>query len=185
MGKQVEMRFDSEMEETLVSIPVDIHTNVKITSIEIGDTYFDINFEDTLKRTIRHRVFEPAGKFPNKKKDGDMETPEEALQREERDKAAILSKLIKIYEAPPVKADDYQDYVEKCVKALTPRLSKVSVNLKVIYDSEFKFSRIPNWGFIEKYEEGVPPTLAYSAWELANRVNKPASTPGLSIDDLA
>lgn len=183
MSKQTELKFDSEFEETLVSIPVGIHTNVSVKSVEIGDTYFDINFEDDKKRTMRHRVFEPNGKFPNTK-NGVTESTEEAIIREERDKAAVLSKLVKIFEAPRVISENYFDYVEKCVKALTPRLSKAKVNLKLIYDADFKFSRVPNWSFIEKYVEGEEPTLAYSEWELANRVTKPEPKTSNSHDIL-
>lgn len=167
MSTQQEFTFDSEKEETLVTIPVGIHTNVKVTKIEQGDTYIDIFFEDTLKRSTNLRVYEPSGSYPNKE-----ETTEEAEKRDAMEKASIFSKLCKIFDVPRVTSTDYFDYVEKCVKALTPRLSKATVNLKLIYDKDFKYSRFPKYNFVEKFEEGVPVGLAYSDWEMANRVNK-------------
>lgn len=167
---QGKLIFDAEVKtQRGIKIPFGIHTNCKVTSLVKGENYVDINFEDQEGRTHNKRLWEPNGKFP---KQG--ETSAEALQRESVENLAHIVKVLHIFlgeeSLAAIKAETYEGFIDKAIKAVTPRLNSETVNLKLIYDAEgiySTFGKFPD--YIEKYIPEEKSKLSYSKWEKENR----------------
>lgn len=123
-----------------------------------------------------------------------METPVEALRREEGRNLAIVTAVLHAV-LPEVEFDkfegkDYGDFIAKAVVSLN-KFKNSLVNLKVVGKKVVSkvtkktniFSDIQNYpGFIEKYVEGEETKLKFSAKELA--VLEPDTQKTKSDDDL-
>lgn len=187
-----ELIFDNELSpKNGQKIPFGIHAKCKVTSItsKPGE-YVDINFEDANGRYHNKRLYQPNGKYPRQievdgvKRD---ETAAEALQRDQTQKAAHITKLLHLFlgkEALKKFRAEYDEFIEKAIKALTPNvLATKYVNLKLIYDSTGVYSEFGNFAdYIEEYVEGQEPTLSYSTWEKNNRCKPSSETPKSSAD---
>lgn len=203
---QGKILFDSFLTpKTGTKIPVGIHSNCVVKSIEVTDKFVDLNFEDSDKRHHNKRLWEPKGSYPIEITQADgtkkKETTAEALAREERLNMSHLVKLAHIflseseadklgavYEKYLAKTATYKDFVETASSLLNSKLTSKKVNLKVIYDSDgvySEFGRYPD--YIEEYTEGQEPTLAYTPYEVSNRITKKSSnstTIGRELDDV-
>jgi len=187
-----ELIFDNELTpRNGKKIPFGIHTKCKVTSITYKPGEFvDINFEDAEGRYNNKRLYQPNGKYPRKTKvDGieREETTAEALQRDSKQKASHIVKLLHIFlgkEALKKFNGEYDEFMEKAVKALTPNvLASKYVNLKLIYDSDGVYSEFGNYAdYVEEYVEGQEPNLTYSPWEKENRSTASKETPKSSTD---
>jgi len=187
-----ELIFDNELTpKNGKKIPFGIHAKCKVTSIvnKPGE-YVDLNFEDSLGRYNNKRLYAPNGKYPRKTKvDGTEreETTAEALERDSKQKAAHVVKLLHIFlgkEALKKFTGEYEEFMEKATKALTPNvLASKYVNLKLIYDSAGVYSEFGNYAdYVEEYVEGKEPTLDFSPWEKENRTTPSKETPKSSAD---
>lgn len=193
---QANLIFEEELTPKRgVKIPVGIHTNCNVTSLEVGDGYVDINFSTQDGLTHNKRLWEPKGKYQRTVKDPETkeertESVEEARTRETRTNLSHLAKVAKIFltqeeltelQARLAKTPEYKDVVLKISAAVNPVLSRKTVNLKLIADSERKYSTFTKSfpDYIEEYVEGVEPTLAYTEYELKEGLNKtgPISAP--------
>jgi len=181
MTHQAALIFKNDLASTATKIPVGIHTNVAVTSVVKGDNYVDINFEDPEGRKHNKRLWAPNGNYPVTK-DGVTETTAQALTREEGARLAHIVKLLHIFLGEEGLAKfpalDYEPFVDRAIKELTPKLSTKKVNVKLIYDSDGMYSVFGNFpDYIEEYVENQAPKLKYSKWELENRVTHKAATP--------
>ena len=174
---QANLLFEEELTPKRgVKIPVGIHSNCEVTDLVIGDEYVDVNFA---KGDLTHnkRLWAPKGKYPNKIKmeDGStqLETVDQAIEREKRLNLSLLAALTNIFltederaslKAELAKKPEYDDVVAVLVKRLNPVLSRKRVNLKLIPDSEGKYSKFGTYpsSYIEEYVEGAEPKLKYS-----------------------
>lgn len=186
---QGELIFNEEITPKAgVKIPFGIHINCDVVSVVRGTTennknYIDINFQDSEGRSNNKRLWEPQGNYPRKDKDGKItETQEQALEREQRQNLAHLTKLVHIFlgkDGVKQLAGNYDEFANQAIKALAPKLSTKKVNLKLVYDSDgvyAEFGRIPD--YVEEYVEGQEPNIHFTTWELANRCTpKPVITP--------
>lgn len=200
---QANLLFEDELNPRLgMKIPVGIHTKCSVTSVEVGDGFVDINFENEDGQYHNVRLWEPKGKYPREIKDkstgaSKMETTDEAITRETRQNLGHLAALTNIFledeekdslKASLAKKPAYEDVVRTIAAQLNPVLDKYHVNLKLIPDSEGKYSTFPKYAYakyIERYEEGVEPTLEFSEYEqklLVKAQSKPERDP--LVDDL-
>lgn len=186
MNYQASFIFENELTPKQgVKIGFGIHSNCDVVSVERGENFVDINFKDSEGKTHNKRLWDANGNYPRRDaKTGVEETKQQAIEREETSNLAHIVKLLHIYlgEEALAKfgADSYDDFVDKAIKALAPKLSGKKVNLKLIYDSEGKYSVFGNFpDYIEEYVPGQEPTLKFSKWELENRCgnNKSDTTP--------
>lgn len=170
---QAELIFKDEiLPKKGVKIPFGIHTKVSVTSVERGKTekdksYFDVNFElDGRFHNIR--LWDPSGAYP---KQG--ESTQDAIEREARTNLAHLVRLMHIFlgEDAMLKfsAKTYEDFITKAIALLTPKLKNKFVNLKVTYDKDGVYPEVAKYDYLEEYNEGVEPTIAFSKWEKENR----------------
>lgn len=188
MEYQASLIFENELTPKQgVKIPAGIHAAAEVTSIERGDNFVDINVKDAEGRTHNKRLWDANGNYPRKDpKTGQLiETKQEAFEREEKTNLAHLLLIMYIFNGKEAIANlpklDYDEMVERIIKEVTPKLKTKKVNIKLIYDSENKYSTFGTFpgrvnadgqvadGYIEPYIQGQEPTLKFSAWELANR----------------
>jgi hypothetical protein len=155
-------------------IPAGIHSNVKITKIDIGPNYIDFLFEDQEGRVDNDRHF-----FPDKDRVNprDNQTAEEAFQAEVKDRVERLTQYPQIYfekeELSKLSqgVGSFEALAKRVQDALTPKLATQTVNIKTIPNKDLKYPEFPRYPlYVEKYVEGQEPTLKYSKWELNNRV---------------
>ena len=166
-------------EGTAKKIPVGIHSKVSVVNMEVGENYFDINFEKDGAR-LNIRKWEPNDKYPKKVViDGIevMETPEMTIDRGIAENLKPVTALLKVfYNDEEVQAFrtqkflSYEDYLQKAAKYINQKTNKGFVNLKVVYDKEGMYPVVAYYGYMEKYTEGMEPTLSYSKYELENSV---------------
>jgi hypothetical protein len=176
---QAELIFNDEVAPRKgVKIPFGIHTNIKLKGVEVKKgEYFDITFEDKEGRFNNKRLFQPNGKYPRTTKLADgtekTETKDESIKREEMENIRHLVKLLHIFlegDLKSIKADTYDAFVDKAAKALNAKVSTKTLNIKLIYDSEGRYTAFGNFpDYVEEYIDGQAPTLEFSKWELANR----------------
>lgn len=198
---QANLLFEEELTPKRgAKIPVGIHTNCKVTSVDVTDEYVDMNFEAPSGAYHNKRLWLPKGNFPNKLKDPETgaertESVEEAITRETRTNLANLAALTNIFltedertelKSALAKTPEYLDVARKIAAKLNPVLSRKTVNLKLIADSEGKYStfskgKFPD--FIEEYVEGAEPKLKYSAYELGKGLNMIGNVGGNSEID--
>lgn len=175
MSYQASLIFENELQPKQgTKIPYGIHTNCEVVSVERGDRFVDINFKDSENRTHNKRLWDANGNYPKTDKNGVTETKEQALRREEQSNLAHIVKLMHIFLGQEAinkfPALDYDAFVERAIKELTPKLKNTKVNLKLIFDSENKYSTFGNFpDYIEQHIEGEAPTLTFSKWELEHR----------------
>jgi hypothetical protein len=186
MNKNFDPTLFEEKEMTMTKIPVGIHSKVKITSVEVADSYFDINFDkEGLKHNIRK--WEPNDKYPlTVNVDGEQvtETPEQTIDRKIKENLGPLNKALKVLateeEQEDIKKRKYESY-EEYIKALAKFINKrimdnernkthKYVNIKLIYDKDGMYSVFPRYGYMEEYKEGMEPTLKYSDYEIKNSI---------------
>lgn len=179
MGHQASLIFNNNLKVSNNKMPVGIHEKCTVTSLVKGDNYFDINFSNTNGEVHNKRLWNPNGNYP-KMIEGNMETKQEALSREE---AANLSHVVKIMHiflgeegVAKFPTLDYSEFLDKAITTITPKLNTKFVNLKLIYDNDGMYSVFGNFpDYIEEWtEEG--PKLKYSKWELENRMTKKTRT---------
>ena len=169
--------FENELQpKATAKIPVGIHAGCKIDGVVVTDEYVDINFKDSDLRSNNVRLWAPKGKYPQDIKDADgnvigKETVQQAVDREER---ANLRHLVKVQHivAPETvagtEAKSYLDLSKKIAKVINENKDSVQVNLKLIFDSEGKYSTFPKYpSYIELHIEGQEPTLVYSEYEIS------------------
>ncbi len=177
---QASIIFNEDLTKSGSKIPVGIHSAVSLESVEKGETYYDVNFKDGENRVHNKRLWQPKGTFQRKDKDGNViETPAEALAREERENMRVIVTLLNIYLGEEgmasIGASSYDEFMAKAAGALNQKADSKKVNIKLIYDNLGAYSTFSNSGFvdyIEEYVEGQEPTLKYTKWELDNRVNQ-------------
>ncbi len=178
-------------------IPVGIHQAVKVVSVEADKDYIvDINFEDAQGRKQNKRLWYPKGNYPDKEKG---ETPEQAKNREARQNLAHLTRLLHIFDGPDSlkkfpKGLNYESFIDEAIKVLKPKLSKKTINLKVLYDKDGVYTEIfgkfPS--YMEEHIPGQEPTIEISEWEQKNRMTHKAparaeaqpDVPKQNFDDL-
>jgi len=178
--------FENELQPKATSkIPVGIHTGCKVEGVVVTAEYVDINFKDSESRSNNVRLWAPKGKYPQDIKDADgnvsgKETVQQAIEREER---ANLRHLVKVQHivAPETiastEAKSYIDLAKKISKIINENKDSVQVNLKLIFDSEGKYSTFPKYpSYIELCVEGQEPTLTYSEYEISKGLS-PAGKP--------
>ena len=170
--------FAEDLSSSGSKIPVGIHTNCSLESVEKGDTFYDINFKDSEGRVHNKRLWQPKGTYPRKDKSGNViETPAEALAREERENMRHITKLLHIFLGEEglqtVNASSYDEFMAKGAAILNQKANTKKLNLKLIYDSVGVYSTFGNFvDYVEEYVEGEAPTLQYTPWELQNRIEK-------------
>lgn len=190
---QIALDFREELQPKQTSkIPFGIHTNCQVVSLEVKPgEYVDINFADSEGHQHNKRLWYPNGKYPQEVKvkhaDGteivSQETVDQAKRREAKErinhvtvvgdillgKEAVNTIVAKVFKSLDY-ALYYDTYMTEMAKALAPKCGKVPVNLKLIYDSEGKYSTFGNFpDYIEAYVEGKPATLSFTSWEKSNR----------------
>lgn len=179
---QASIIFKEDLSYTGGKIPVGIHTDCSLESIEKGETYWDINFKDSEGRSHNKRLWQPKGTYPRKDKDGVViETVEEALAREERENMRHVVALLHIFigedALATVGANSYDEFMTKAAGILNQKAATKKLNLKLIYDSNGAYSEFGKIkpDYVEEYIEGQAPTLQYTKWELENRVERKTS----------
>lgn len=189
---QADLIFDQELTPKAGKIPFGIHTNCKLTGVDKVDEHYDINFEDSTGRTHHLRLFKPNGKYPKRDKitNLEIETTEEAIAREERERMRHLVKLLHIFigkeNLSKIVAKSYDQFMSKAAAILNQKKEAKKLNLKLIYDSEgvySEFGKIPD--YVEEYVEGEEPKLEYTPWELNNRCKKKDATPSIDYGSLS
>lgn len=178
-------------------IPFGIHTNCKLVSVESGDGYFDINFEDSEANTHNKRLWQPKGSYPRTDKDGNTETTAEAMLREERENMRHVVRLLHIFigedALAKVSGKSYEEFMSKAAGILNQKAETKRLNLKLIYDGLGVYSTFGSYpDYVEEYKEGEEPTIKYTPWELTNRTtkkeevksSKPKANPSNDLDDL-
>lgn len=154
-------------------IPCGIHTDVSVSSISRkktpkGNEFIEIVFSKG-DASIQKALWEPKGSYLEKE-----ETTEQALAREARLNLSHIAKLLKLYLTPEQLANfpnlGYHNFMDKAIAILTPLLPTKKVNLKVIYDKEGVYTDLGKYpDYMELYQEGVEPTLAFTDFEIQNR----------------
>ncbi len=182
---QASIIFKEDLSSGGHKIPVGIHANCTLESVEKGETFYDINFKDSEGHTHNKRLWQPKGAFPRKDKDGNIiETPQDALAREERENMRHFIKLLYIFLGEDglatVSGNSYNEFMEKAAALLNQKANTKKLNLKLIYDSTGVYSEFPKTlgfgsDYMEEYVEGQEPTLTFSKWELENRVEQKAT----------
>lgn len=174
---QASIIFTEDLSSSGSKIPMGIHTNCSLESVEKGETFYDVNFKDSENRVHNKRLWQPKGLYPRKDKDGAItETAAEALAREERENMRLIVKLLHIFlgeEGLTVGASSYEEFMAKAAAILNQKASSKKLNLKLIYDSAGVYSTFGNFvDYVEEYVEGQEPTLHFTPWELANRMER-------------
>lgn len=195
---QANLLFEEELTPKRgTKIPVGIHTNCKVTSVDTTAEYVDINFEHPDGTHHNKRLWLPKGNYPRKVKNPDgsetMETVQEAVVRETRQNLSHLATVVNIFltedertalKAGLAKTPEYQDVVEQIAKKLNPTLDRKRVNLKLIADSERKYSTFGNFpDYVEEYVEGAEPKLKYSPYEVTQGLNGTAQKATSEVDE--
>lgn len=153
-------------------IPVGIHSNCRVTSVETGDNFIDFNYEDNESRVHNKRVWFPD---PSKITPLENESTQDALTRVTNESLAHIVKHMYIFCSPEeintFVAADFPSFANKAKQLLASKLDSKRVNLKLIYDNNGQFSTFSRMrpDYIEEYVEGQPVGLAYTKWEQANR----------------
>lgn len=197
MSKFDPFLFD-EKELTTTKIPVGIHSKVELVNVDIGDSYFDINFN---KDGLRHnmRKWQPNDKYPlTVDVDGEKveETPEQTIARKTKENLGPINKVLKVLasdeEIENMKKKSYasyDEYIENAAKFINKRIMDNErnknikyVNIKLIYDKDGMYSVFPRYGYMEEYKEGMEPTLKYSDYEIKNSITPKGRT--VKDDDL-
>lgn len=175
---QANLIFDEDLSRGGNKIPVGIHSNCKLASVEAGENFYDINFEDSEGRIQNVRLWEPNGKFPRTDKNGVTETPAQATARSERENLRHVVKLLHIFageESLATVSGDYPQMMAKAAALLNKLAPTKKLNLKLIYDSlgvYSSFGKFPD--YVEQHIEGEEPKLQFTPWELLNRVEPKA-----------
>lgn len=170
-------------------IPVGTHTNCSVTSVDLGENFIDFNYEDSEGRIHNKRVWFPTIDvlYP---KEG--ETTEQAFSREVKDRMAHLVAHLKVFltkeEIDTFGAPDFPSFAKKTAEVLNPRLNTAKVNLQLIYDKTGQYSEFSRYAnssskYIEKYEEGVAPTVKPSPWEAKNRMTPKVNDEAVDNSD--
>lgn len=170
--------FDQINTGTGTKIGVGVHANVKLSGVDVGDKYIDFNF---VKDDLVHnkRIWFPSDKiFQN---DGESEA--EARKRDLNDRLVHIAKFLHIFKGEEVtktlQAPTFAEYAERAAEMLNEAKNTATLNLKLIYDKEGRYSTFGRFAnYVEKYEEGKEPRIKFSDWEIENRSKKSAS-----IDD--
>jgi len=173
----------STMNSGGTKIPAGFHENVKFTGITPGATFFDIGFEKDGK-VHNKRVYAPSG--PVKTREGEDELA--AIKRDRNNRLQHLLKMMRIFMGQDAidqfEAPDYNSFVERGADMLNRLKDSKTVNLKLIYDKERRYS---SFGFFPDYVEehvlGETHTLKYSKYELEKELNKPAGTASTTLAD--
>lgn len=175
---QASIIFTEDLSSSGSKIPVGIHSNCSLVSVEKGETFYDVNFKDSEGRVNNKRLWQPKGTYPATNKDGKItETTAEALAREERENMRLIVKLLHIFLGEEglatVSGSTYDEFMAKGAAILNQKASSKKLNLKLIYDSVGAYSTFGKFvDYVEEYVEGQAPTLSYTPWELQNRVEK-------------
>lgn len=148
-------------------LDVGIHTNVKLTGIEIGNSYFEITFTGENGYATK-RVFEPTIDYVYPR---EGESNLEALERMQGENLSVLSKLLSIYltieNFERFEAPTYKEFVAKAKQTLDPIKGKKGFNLKVRLDKNKVY---PELGYgtewFEEYKEGEASNLAFTPREI-------------------
>jgi len=156
-------------------IPVGIHSNCSVTSVEVGDRYIDFNYKDSIGRVHNKRVW-----FPDIKNLylNDGETTLQALERADKEAFAHMVKHMHIFlpvdTVNTFSAPDLRTAAMRVQSLLSPQvLESKKVNLKLIYDKDGNWSVFGNYpNYIEEFVEGEEPKLQYDKWETENRLVK-------------
>jgi hypothetical protein len=173
---QAKLIFESDL-ASVGSIPVGIHEGVTFSGLVKDGDSIDITFIDTEKRFARKRLFKPTGAMPFEKADKVMETPAEALEREQHRNVVALTYVLSVVgdeaSIDKLTAKTYTEFAEKAI-TITNGFKGTKVNLKVVPKVTKKkeggttvYANIPAYnGYMELYTEGVPSTLNFSQKEL-------------------
>lgn len=164
-------------------IPVGIHENCKVSSVEVGERWIDFNYEKD-GATNNKRVWFST---PDKVWTRDGESKEQAFERSKKEDLAHVTKHLHIFlteeEFENFEAKTYEEFMNKAAAILEDKLDRTTVNLKLIYDKEgmySEFGRYPD--YIEEYVEGEKPTLYYTKYELQNRTTPAANSVATNND---
>lgn len=193
MSYQADLIFNEELTPKKGNkIPFGIHTQCKVTGIEVTEEYVDLNFEDSQSRYNNKRLWQPKGNYPRdiKQPDGTTktETEAEAKIREEKANISHVVRLLHIFlgqeKLSKIQGNTYQEFMSNAAKALTPAvLASKFVNLKLIYDAEGVYAVFGNFpDYVEEYVEGVDPKITFSEWEKKNRCTAASETPKSSSE---
>lgn len=155
-------------------IPVGIHENVRLKTLTLeagksGNQFIKLTFEDAQGRTIDKALWQPKGTYPR-----DGETPVDAFTREAIENLGIVRIIVETLNplALTMLRGDYDSIRNMLPGVIAGKETAGSFNIKVIPDESGKYSELSNYGFVEKHVIGQPATLAFSTWELTNRINR-------------
>lgn len=160
------------------------HVSIDFTGADIEEgKHVDLNFMNEDDKIQNRRIwwYDPEKVYPR-----DSESDEEARERDQKERLAPLSDLLRIFlpkeEFEKFEYPTFDAFARKAVVELNKYRDKKKVNIKLIPDSSLRYSEFPRYGkWVEEYEEGKPHGLSYSKWELKNRIN--VTNPSLSSDN--
>lgn len=161
-----------------------IHEGVTVTGVEVGDRWLDFNYANSDGDYNNKRIW-----FPELDKIRVDEGQSIADALKEADEVAFghMVTHMRIFLSPDelntFSAPDLKTAAIKCAALLTPRLKEQKINLKITFDKDGVWTRIPDKKYIEKNVEGQPTTLAFTDWELKNRMTKKQTPTSLPEDD--
>jgi hypothetical protein len=157
------------------AIPVGINEKVDIVQVERGSNYVDVFLKDEWNRTKKDRIFDPSDKYVYPK---DGQTRDEAYTDivNERSKHLLQYVISATDTSLPDTVSGYEDVVRLTVQALQKPTYKVNVKL-VPNKNEAAWSEFPRFApYVERYREGYPATLKFSAFELKAMKPKESTT---------
>jgi len=145
--------------------PVKIHESGNyISKVEYNEQYdaLDIIIESEDYK-FQDRNFNPL------KNVGSWTTPEKALAEFQSKIASYLWQFMSKEEAT-INADNFQDFCTKAIELLTKYAvePKVEFALKLVYDKNFEFPKLPKGRFLSTSNLENP--LSYSRWEKENKL---------------
>jgi hypothetical protein len=123
--------------------------------------------------------------FPQVEKDytGKERTPEEVAKAE----VQVIGRLVEIATAVGDLKDiekldgSYSSLLVKLFQYIEKQAPKGLVNLKVVMTPDMKWTKVPNWGFIEKYVTGQDPKLYFSQREKDDKLDQRPVTYASSL----
>jgi len=185
-------------------MPADIHTNVTVVGLELGDNYVDVFLEDSEGRQQKDRHWFPEKERLEKgmKNNGaSQEEIEAAWTKEVKDRIDKLVQYMEVFmndeelgavttQLAAVGGEEgFPILAKKAKDILTPRLHTEKINIRLIPDkkADYKYATFPRFAsYVEKYVEGEPASsrIAYSDWEVKNLLNKVPKKGEASSDDV-
>jgi hypothetical protein len=152
--------FFENLKGSVQKIPVGIHT-VKFAGITFNGSYVDINFEDNEGRRLHKRLFDPF----NVDSVSVGSVQEKIDENVKRNLTLLVTILRTVASDDVARGLDFPSYDEfiKGVSTILDEYRGTLVNIKVVPDwRERRYPELAKYGFIEKYQEGVEPTLKFS-----------------------